>query len=237
MPPDTPQQPPFAEVPEELSAWQERLVSAITHGADDSLAPAPRLRAHSRNLTGIRRRALEQTFPLAREKQPDAFETMVGAWLRAGLSRCADLEHESDALLRAWRAGHIAAIEPWDTRNLWHALLAVEQLRQLIGIGEADKAPYKLIVAHRIAPTAAVQRLPHGLNAVLGNPAAQDGPGYLVVARPPSEQRPAVTAIDTDLYMQLIALSRSRSERQRLPTAARRQLVRLGWIQGCHDAI
>ena len=101
MPPDTPQQPPFAEVPEELSAWQERLVSAITHGADDSLAPAPRLRAHSRNLTGIRRRALEQTFPLAREKQPDAFETMVGAWLRAGLSRCADLEHESDALLRA----------------------------------------------------------------------------------------------------------------------------------------
>lgn len=237
MPPDTPKQPPFAVAPAELSAWQEQLVSAITHGADDSLAPAPRLRAHSRNLTGIRRRALEQTFPLAREKQPGAFETMVGAWLRAGLSRCADLEHESGALLRAWRAGHIVAIEPWDTRNLWHALLAVEQLRQLIAIGEVSEAPYKLINAQRIAPTAAVQSLPHGLDAVLGSPGAEDSPGYLVVARSPSEQRPAVTAIDADLYMQLIALSRSRSERQRLPKAARRQLVRLGWIQGRNDAI
>lgn len=237
MPPDTSQQPTATKVPAELSAWQERLVSAIAHGADESLAPAPRLRAHNRNLTGIRRRALEQTFPLAKEKQPDAFQTMVEAWLRAGLSHCADLEQESDALLRAWRAGHIAAIGPWDTRNLWHALLAVEQLRQLISIGAIEKACYRLIGAHRIAPTAAVQRLPHGFDAVLGHPGARDGPGYLVVARQPGEQRPAVTEIDADLYTQLIALSRSPAERQRLPTTARRELARLGWIRDCNDAI
>lgn len=233
MPPDSahPSAIHTAIAPPELLQWQQDLVQAITGPPGSILASRSRLQAHNRNLTGIRRQALAQIFPRASQQDPARFRQLVDKWLALGLSLCADLELEGHSLLRAWQAGELPEQPAWSLHAPWPALMAVEQLRQLVRIGEAQEAPYRLVRAHRLAPRAAALALPFTLDVLLGHAPDQAQPGHLVVALPPGQTSVTVTPIDAPLFDLLIELAVHPGQVQGLPDGTRQQLCRQGWIQ------
>ncbi len=233
MPPDSahPSASHSPTAPPELLQWQQDLVQAITGRPGSALASRSRLQAHNRNLTGIRRQALAQIFPLARQQDPARFRQLVNQWLALGLSPCADLELEGHALLRAWQAGELPEQPAWSSNAPWPTLMALEQLRQLIRIGETQEAPYRLVQAHRLAPRAAALALPFTLDVLLGQAPDQAQPGHLVVALPPGQSSVTVTPIDAPLFALLIELAVHPKQVQGLPDGTRQQLRRQGWIR------